>query len=1742
MAVRVWFYFVFLVLFSHGVRAVECPVVFPDGIQNNDEKGIITFNYHGQLKNSPDNILATNQGIIDLSGDDWNSCESGACTESFSIAHPVDITDFGAGEDGDITAIGAVAITKSPGNYKDLLLPYQSSLTLEPGDYYFTGNFINNSQNNIAIDGNGVVRIFVQGIVTLGYQTGLNENGSPSQLLLYSADNIAVGNEVNVSGFIYSKEDVTIAYQSYVKGAISAKNLNPSNTEQVIEFSDEVPDFGDFCEKPPSYCEITFVNGATTFGGGEIRTSGSPIIVNDSTGILRTDKLNVKDGTFMCNDINGTGVSQNCIRDTTNGDTQELNNIPFISGSGGNSLNITSSVTLGSGSYDTDTFKDITIKDGGNLTFSNNHSVYYINKLTVLADDNDGDSATINLAPGDYYISTFDTNQNTTIVSSGTVRVLIENSSDFKGNTRMNIGGAPEDFLIYNRDDDIYVHDSSEIHGLLYAKNNLSLYDSVKLVGAASGGRVELTDTSQIYYTCDAYIPTPEPIPDPSLNYRYDECIYEGDPKQVIDETGNYNADIYGVLSPDSDAVINNSLDLSASGTSDWLSVPKNAINGLNDFSVSFWLKKSSDNTNATETIIHAVGDSATDDQLMILLKGDGSNNSYVRVFVADVSVDLTTDATSLSDGNWNHVVVTRQANNVCLFVNGNNTDCDGGASSDTLSVTHDNAVVMGLGKDSVENDVFVSDQGLEAKLDEFKIFQAKLSDNQVLEIFTNEDNGLNYNGSDRAALECCSATPGELSAVGIRIGDNGSDTQITTTTEALAIHAAWLAAGSPVTGYIDNNKYEVAASGSSQADRIDFGGREHDYSDTLPYPGASAGVGGTDFLVYASGTLRLPAGDYTIYVEADDGFSFVMDSLEGDVVTFSKFGSSTVGDSNELRYETPTGNSNTGGSFTLTQTSIFNISTIFFERGGGDYLEVSIANDIRSNAAPSGYEVLKHGALNGKVRFGDCIIGTQIQHYQIIHDGRGLTCEPEVVTIKACTNSYDGTCIQSDETVSVTVKALGSEAVTDSISFTGEGNASIAYTVAESSILSIENASIEAISPTVCFNGSTTSCELVFADTGFRFFSNNEGTIIPEQLSAKPSNIGFNNSTLKLQAIEKSPETGACQAALIDAENIEMAATCVDPVACAGSNVTINNLISDTPIETLNNSASKTYSNIGLNFGGNTVNNAEFIFTYPDAGKVQLHARYNIPDADGNPSGNYMLGSSNAFVVRPLGFFIDVTGNPKAQSATQANSVFKKAGENFTTSLTAVQWQAADDTDENGIPDDNADLSNNTATVNFGNESSVQNATITPSLYLPNPGTEGVLTNVDFTNFSDGVATNGTTNNKSMTYDEVGIVSFTANLTNGAYLGASDIIGTEPYVGRFTPAYFTQTVYSHGLLNANHYDTCTENTWAYAGQTRINGVTTTGAISYDSASGGIPVIEINAYNIDGNLTENYTETGFKKLVKTDIDITAPIKDDEELRLPIAAGDNIIINSVMTVGDDLVVSEAGKLRYTFNATDHFIYEHSEASKIAPFTAKIPFVVTSVEDSDEIELYAGADSNIEPTEKVVTAGVDIRFGRWLLENSYGPETSQLPMDMAIEIFDGINFIPNALENCLVPKVGDVELSGTVGDGGMTLWDYRLADLDVTDNLLTTQTTPIIDDELPFGIGSYQTFELGLYDLLYFSPPGAGRQGSLDFEYQVPSWLQYDWNNDSNYNNNPTAKLTFGLYRGNDRIIYQREISR
>lgn len=736
------------------------------------------------------------------------------------------------------------------------------------------------------------------------------------------------------------------------------------------------------------------------------------------------------------------------------------------------------------------------------------------------------------------------------------------------------------------------------------------------------------------------------------------------------------------------------------------------------------------------------------------------------------------------------------------------------------------------------------------------------------------------------------------------------------------------------------------------------------------------------------------------------------------------------------------------------------------------------------------------------------------IDHYEIIHDGQGLTCEAEEVTINACINNY-GTCVLSGEPlISLSVKTTGSRVVTVPVSSTGlgTGKAYIPYTIKDNTSLSL----LGTLLPTVCFDGSTTSCSLNFANTGFQFTSSINSNRIPMQLSGKPSYEGYNASTLSLQAIKTNPVSGACEAALIGPTQIELVAECIDPAVCKGQNVVING----SPIKTLNSVDSPSlYTPVNVVFGNATSNAADFNLTYPDAGKVQLHARYNIP-VDGTPSGDYMQGSSNSFVVRPFGFYIEADENENAVDAN--GKAYKKAGEKFTTRVTAVQWKKDQDNNpKDGIPDRGIDLSENDKTPNFGQEITPETVALTHELVAPSDDTSssGRLSGGDITSFIDGV---GKTN---LSWSEVGIISLTANLSSSSYLDAGAITGTIPYVGRFIPAYFKQTIKAtsgnvlgdEGSLTVNHNNDvseCRKVDWAYSGQLTDLGSGVQGSIRYSTP----PKLTITAYNNADQITTNYTGD-FAKLMdlKDDANNKIIFKTPHSDDLPLTRS-----FSELGVIDDL---GHGVLTYQLSAQDHFVYTRDKNSKVAPFQAAFELPFETFQDSDEVT-FKVSGAGIDYFENPKFHGtsdfnntVEIRFGRLVLKNSFGPETSDLAQPMQIEYFDGNtfddnNFVISADDNC--------------------------ASYDAYDILLTKIT---LDPAVTKVLGGKGDFIAGETRVIQLEAPGVGNKGDIGVSYDAPEWLKYNWDEDmTNWGkDNPFSVATFGFFRGNDRVIYKRRLN-
>jgi MSHA biogenesis protein MshQ len=741
------------------------------------------------------------------------------------------------------------------------------------------------------------------------------------------------------------------------------------------------------------------------------------------------------------------------------------------------------------------------------------------------------------------------------------------------------------------------------------------------------------------------------------------------------------------------------------------------------------------------------------------------------------------------------------------------------------------------------------------------------------------------------------------------------------------------------------------------------------------------------------------------------------------------------------------------------------------------------------------------------------------IDHYKIVHDGNGLTCEAETLTIKACTNSDCTT--ESTESVSVdfTITSPATGKVTKfSPIFTGSSRFKFKHVTAERIVLSIDNASIDASNAVQC-SGGDTGCDMTFADTGFRFLYGDS-----EIISAQTAGHEFDKK-LKIHAVKS--KDGVCDGLFNGDVKISLAQQNITPNLAfnAGLAFQIKGVtIAKYPQFT---------DEVILNFGSNSIAILPEA-NYFDAGNIRLHANFSNEVIT-------LVGSSNDFWVKPHYFALIAKNSNGALVGNSAASVIKhKAGENFNFTVSALNFE--DNLTQNYRQADGQLQLKVSRTAPVSNGAIDGKFTYAAGKNSTRP-TSANFRNAILTSFSDGVK--GQAEFSGARYDEVGVINLDVQDTNYGNLGNVEglVSATDLTVGRFTPAYFKQTVREEhkGDFDAYPYPlesgVCSFSDWAYTGQRSTDNK---GAIAYSLP----PKITITAFNANDGITKNYTLgklEGFMRLSATSVDISLPTHDKIQQVVDSTGGDPVAISAVMHTGslsasldnnDDVI---AGEWLYTFSTNDHFSYHHDGTSLLAPFTAKIPFITEQINDADGIKLAQNhltnkvAESAIEP---FVTEGVQIRFARMVLQNSYGSENAKLRAQLNVEVYDGASFTTHTDEHCLTPLIGN-EKPGAKYSGNMNLWDYRLIDID-SDKIQVSDTKASVSGD----------FHNGMLSRFFFSKPK--QQGALEWEYKVPSWLAFNWNtldanNDGNfYDDNPSATLSFGVYRGNDRIISWYEV--
>jgi MSHA biogenesis protein MshQ len=717
------------------------------------------------------------------------------------------------------------------------------------------------------------------------------------------------------------------------------------------------------------------------------------------------------------------------------------------------------------------------------------------------------------------------------------------------------------------------------------------------------------------------------------------------------------------------------------------------------------------------------------------------------------------------------------------------------------------------------------------------------------------------------------------------------------------------------------------------------------------------------------------------------------------------------------------------------------------------------------------------------------------VHHYQITHDGNGLTCQPETVSVKACADASCSTLYTGSAQVSLAPNTVESPAPVFSFS-NGVASAYVRQTTVGTPTLAITSATPAATAAATCSSPSGTSCSMAFAAAGFQVTAADRKAGVSAPFIVQALTASNNNVTPSscVPLIANTTKTLQMRCAYIDpTTNSNTLSRAVNLTGAGGAG--------NTPSAALvcgsgsGGLASAAGANLSLSFDGNGVS-TNGALSYDDVGKLALSAEYTA-------SGANFTGNSEEFLVAPYKYDISSANaggvaNPGATNA--AGLVFAKAGASFSVEITALS-------------------KNNVVSTNFGRENQPARVDITHALatQMPTAANAGTLSVPNASIISAAIVAGGNASSgkftvSNLSWDEVGIITLTATTNNALNNGslysnlASTLVGggTSGNIGRFIPDHFDTAITTP---NASPIMVC---------PTGVFSITCSGGrFVYASQPFGLTV---SARNAAGALTTNYAGSYARPLAITAWNAAgatgtaAPNDNDNPEYRPV---DNAARS--MPTGPGLTGGPAVPTPFVFtggNGLGSISYAFSKS--YSPGPPYMPSVATNTISSPvnvffrAAETVPGGDGVTSLRAGAVEAGIAVASGRLQVAHSYGSALLTRRVEVESQYWTGTEFLRNSAD----ATAGTTALS----TAGVLTFGNCTRNLSAGGGCyagLAADSTP-----------ATVAFTLGR-SWLRLAAPGAGRDGSVDLRVNAFPWLP-----------STVGRLNYGVYRS--PVIYLREI--
>ncbi|TFH92116.1 DUF6701 domain-containing protein [Vibrio ouci] len=501
--------------------------------------------------------------------------------------------------------------------------------------------------------------------------------------------------------------------------------------------------------------------------------------------------------------------------------------------------------------------------------------------------------------------------------------------------------------------------------------------------------------------------------------------------------------------------------------------------------------------------------------------------------------------------------------------------------------------------------------------------------------------------------------------------------------------------------------------------------------------------------------------------------------------------------------------------------------------------------------------------------------------------------------------------------------------------------------------------------------------------------------------------------------------------------------------------------------------------------------NNRQADLTFKESGHitVQIEDSNFVCDEERCPSEGGSLKGEFDVYSRPWKIAIcnvnetsnSANGNPATTTGTPG---FMASGDEFSASYIPIIH-----------PDSRGNMNEECSypqTGNYGLDNGPLELTYS-LVYPTSPPQQGVITPTSIPSFDSG----NLTQTLSHTWNEVGTIRFQTGATYLTMELDSDIED----IGRFYPKFFR-------VINTPVWDYPSSQSFAYMNQ------------PFDGVS-----FDVEALNANGSTVQNYASfvsslTASFALFEPDFTerFNSPVPNKQ---WSLSSGRSI---GTFEIAESSPTTNCASELCWEKAATAIGYEDGPFNGIGDGVSNISITDEGLPNVDPVAYQSSEENGSDP--RLLTTQPDLRFGRVALDSLGSTVNTTLNIPLRVEFWNGGRFVVNSDDDAVSTILGE---STSTNNNNIWVEEGQTAET------LSFANGGLVNDGESDSITVTHSSQVRQQTQIWLE---------LDNTDNDMPWLRYNWDDDlasddANGEQDPSSVVTFGIYRGNDRVIFRGE---